>query len=397
MKIRVSDDLITCKICALRELPQFLVEHFPQDRDFEEGLVIGETESWRWSPSDTACRRHRVDCAARCPTVIFTADCPLPAVFAANDRLKQFRADHPEPAYADRIALEHAALSRSQYSIAFVSSMALVAAARDRGALVIPAQRTAESLWMYACGASGVDPIAAKMDMTWPERKRSTPCLQWFAGAAEPRVATTAVWQIAAAEALWPGGYPFEAEAIDADGCAQVMAQWAELVPGVAPPVVVPTDRWQLAAEMVLTLDGGIGTERPPRRAAYHGWSDRWRPSPDAQFADSGGWPLFLDDIARWLTAQDGVDPASVPARVRQLRVLRTMDPASQQRALAFLDLTEPIVPLLMGFAPVASPRSVALVEAQLAVIGARCLARDRGRTVAVRERFLAEYAREAD
>lgn len=303
---------------------------------------------------------------------------PVPLAPSFDETLGAWLARHPGEAYRQALDAELAVWAEDEASVATVMMGAAVAQARDAGALLVPAHRTAESLVLYAIGATGIDPIRARM-VAATDRLVNRKHLLWFAGDHHAGIPCALTWQLAAADVLWPDERPWSVEAWDADAAELLVGNWSDDFPTMPPPATLPASWCELAA--MFALCSPLGEARGLRRV-YDGLATDLVPLAHAAFAETRGWPVFADDVLAWLHDVGGCTPADAEASLRQLRF---EDPV----ALSWLpgDYCE-TVRTLRAFGPRLTPRSVSLSQAMLAVVGARSLHANRALALEIKQAF---------
>lgn len=286
-----------------------------------------------------------------------------------------------DDARRSRTLLESAALAERSDRETFLVTCALAAQARRRGELLLPALRTAESLILHAAGATCTDPIELRMASYWPTIADSSPSLVWYSGRQHPGIPTAPCWQLAAAERLWPRLSSEQLERITAADCALVLQWWQTLMPQCMEPQLQPRTALELAAVLALACPADAVAPR------WTAWSamQTLQPSRDPTFADSFGWPVFSDDVLLWLGQRLADDPPNLHGRLKQLRVSQL---GARAHGLRGIEQAEDPAPQVLATGPLLLPRSVALAQAQLAVVGARCLAQDRRLSLTMRQSF---------
>ena len=283
------------------------------------------------------------------------------------------------PDLAHRLGVELKDLVYDKGGVDLVDAGRAAARARWRGALLVPAMRTAESVLLHLLGATGIDPLAFKM-RRWTDPTGVRPPPMWYAGQPVHEVPTTLAWQLVAADRIWPEDRPWSIVDWNHRIAKMVVATWSETRPGSVPPRRMPKSLADLAGMCVLAspLSESVGL-----RTAYDGPQAIFRPSGHTAFAETRGWPVFADVVLCWIDAVVGeCTPGDGEGylwrlRMREQNAMRWLSPEfASDRELIF------------AFGPKITPRSVAVAEAMLTVIGARCFVKNRNLTTIIRHEF---------
>jgi hypothetical protein len=306
-----------------------------------------------------------------------------------TEAMEGWLARHQDGNYLDALNAELVVLAKAPGAESFVDAGVAAAEARTRGALLVPALRTSESVVLYALGATGLDPLRSRFRAPWLGCKDWSAQPLWYAGDERADVPTAPCWQIAAADLLWPDERPWslddftpsDAELVLFTGTLSGTEGRNRTLP--APPRTF----CDLAALCALSSPLGEEAGLP---ALFVGTRTDLQPSVYPSFADSRGWPVFQEDVAAWLVAEAECSVDDAWLGVRALRIPGTSPPRSA--VIECLTAIDPLVAgLLDRFGPRMMPRSVAWAEASLAVVGARALDADRRLADAVRKAFREE------
>ena len=301
--------------------------------------------------------------------------------------IRDWLASHPDGDHKGLMETELSRLADCDVIDEFTNAGAAIGSLRASGVLLVPALRTAESLVLFALGATGVDPAHHRMRVGagGPAVTKTSPL--WYGGRTTPGLPTVPCWQIVAAESNWEDKLPAGFSTFDERVPTQVLDTWSDAFPGRPAPTSLPATVMELAAMLGLCSPMG---ERLGLRAVFDGKREGLTPSQHPLFAETRGWPVFADDALTWLECEGGLSTADAAERTRSLRA---SDPGVRSAALEQLPTScADMAVLLHAFGPRLMPRSVAFAEATLAIIGARCLFADRQITMGIRQAFEAQW-----
>jgi len=250
----------------------------------------------------------------------------------------------------------------------------VVAQRRAQGQILLPAHRTAESMLLYAMGATGIDPLRARFCRR-PDFNGARKVPRWHASWPYEGIPTVQSWQMTAVEIVlrWQGATDLSLTTWLAKDGQFVLDTWTDAFPALEVPQSPATSWFDLAARLALanSLGDQLGLGR-----IYDGVTGGALPIDHPAFADTRGWPVFMDDVVRWLLdLGTGFTVGDAWGSTQTLR-------DGEAGALQFLPASSEPRRTLQKFGPLLQPRSVALSEAMLAALVARCLDVDRERTL---------------